>query len=93
MITVEDIRTHLRIDGPDEDAYLAALLAAAVEYIGKMTGIPHDAAYPQTLRHAALLLVGTWYQHREGVSDKPLSAVPLAFNMLLQVNRPARGLI
>lgn len=93
MITIEQIRLHLRIDGTDEDAYLAALLLAAVEYIEKMTTIPHSADYPHTLRHAALLLIGNWYQNREGVSDKPLSQVPLAFQMLIGINRPAEGLV
>ncbi|TWI38232.1 head-tail connector protein [Paracoccus sulfuroxidans] len=93
MITLENIKTHLRIDGTEEDAYVLTLLAAAVEYIEKTTGIPHDPGYPDTLRHAALLLIGNWYQNREGVSDKPLSKVPLAFDMLIHINRPAEGLI
>lgn len=93
MITLDDMKLHLRIDGPEEDAYLAALLAAAVEYIEKMTGTAHAEGYPQTLRQAALLLIGNWYANREGVSDKPLSEVPLAFRMLVGVNRPGDGLI
>lgn len=93
MITLQDIRTHLRLDGEEEDAYVLTLLAAAVEYIEMMTGKPHDADYPATLRHAALLLIGNWFNNREGTTDKPLSQVPLAFDMLLFAHRPAGSLV
>ena len=94
MIPVEDIRFHLRIDATDEDDYLLALRDAALEYIEKMTGqIASAPDYPLTLRHAALLLIGAWYANREAVADGAKVQVPLAFEMLINLNRPAEGLI
>lgn len=93
MITVEDVKTHLRVDGNAEDSYLGALIGAAAEYIEKRTGVIHDADYPLTLKHAGLLIIGHWYANREAVSDAPATEVPLAFRMLIDINRDGASFI
>lgn len=43
---------------------------------------------PQSIRHAALLLIGHWYENREGVSaGVPMTEVPMAVNALLAPHR------
>ena len=41
------------------------------------------ANVPEPIRHAILLLVGHWYQHRETVSPGPTASVPMAFDALI----------
>jgi uncharacterized phiE125 gp8 family phage protein len=54
-------------------------------------GAPSDV--PVVFRHAALLLVATWYEVRESVSGGVSQAVvPHAFDMLLASIRTERGL-
>jgi uncharacterized phiE125 gp8 family phage protein len=41
------------------------------------------AAVPTTIKQAMLLLIGHLYEHREAVTDRPLTNVPLAVDALL----------
>lgn len=45
------------------------------------------ASVPQTTKMALLLLIGHWYEQREGVSERPMSEVPFAVKALLGMNR------
>jgi len=45
------------------------------------------AAVPQRVRQAMLLIIGHLYEHREAVTDKPLTDVPLAVESLLSLDR------
>jgi uncharacterized phiE125 gp8 family phage protein len=42
---------------------------------------------PETVKAAIKLLVGHFYEHREAMTDKPLTEVPLAVNSLLGMER------
>lgn len=48
------------------------------------------AAIPASFKHSILLLIGQWFDHRSGVSDKAMSEVPHAVESLL---RPYRDMI
>ncbi|NML88753.1 hypothetical protein HHL26_06690 [Sphingobium sp. TB-6] len=45
-------------------------------------GYSDAAAVPQSLKQAMLLLIGSWYNNRESVSERPLTEVPMAVEML-----------
>lgn len=45
---------------------------------------------PPSFKHAILLLIGQWFDHRSGVSDKAMSEVPHAVESLL---RPYRDVV
>lgn len=51
-------------------------------------GYASNDAVPASLRHAALLLIGHWYEHREAVtSDGTPADVPLAYDALISPYR------
>jgi uncharacterized phiE125 gp8 family phage protein len=51
-------------------------------------GYGEDASsVPADLRHAYLLLIGHWYQHREAASDAKAETLPLGFDMLISAHR------
>ena len=83
LLTLDEAKLHCRIDHNDEDALLGALIATATAAVAdymNVTSVDSTAAAP--VKSAALLLVGTLYEHRESVSERPFSKNP-AFEMLL----------
>lgn len=96
MLTLEQAKLHLRVDHPDDDPYIAALVAVASEYIAGMitpapvNGVPSPApAVTETQRQAARLLLGHWYANREAATPGALTEAPMAVRMLLDFNKPA----
>lgn len=87
LLTLDEAKLHCRIDHNDEDALLGALIATATTAVAdymNVTSVDSTAAAP--VKSAALLLVGTLYEHRESVSDRPYSKNP-AFEALLNPYR------
>jgi hypothetical protein len=84
IITLADIRTHLKLDpeATDADDYLSSLLAAARRAVELRTGrtiavdeTAGDGTLPETgdlemARHAIRLIVGTWYANRESATTE-----------------------
>ena len=89
MLTLAETKLHLRVDHDDEDALIAALMATATaacaDYLN-MEAADLVVAVPAPVKSAALLLVGTLYEHRESVSERPFSKNP-AFEALLNPYR------
>ena len=87
LLTLDEAKLHCRIDHNDEDALLGALIATATTAVAdylNVTSVDSTAAAP--VKSAALLLVGTLYEHRESVSERPFSKNP-AFEALLKPYR------
>lgn len=97
MLTLDEAKIHLRVDGPDDDAYIGALVSAASEYVARMITpaaseedpAPLPPAVNETQRQAVRLLVGHWYANREAATPGALTEAPMAVGMLLAFNRPA----
>lgn len=96
MLTVDEAKLHLRVDGDEENDYIAALVAAATAYVqGVLTPAPsadEPAPVPPLVdepqRQVVRLLVGHWYANREAATAAALSPAPLAVDMLLALHRP-----
>lgn len=102
-VTLEQAKTHLRVEHDDEDDYILSLISAAREYAENFTGrllaervyddgeeAPEgETVEPATRgeKHAMLLLVGHWYAHRESVSSATMTDVPQSALDLLWFNR------
>lgn len=87
LLTLDEAKLHCRIDHDDEDSLLGALIATATAAVAdymNVTSVDSTAAAP--VKSAALLLVGTLYEHRESVSERPFSKNP-AFEALLNPYR------
>jgi len=90
LITLDQVKIHLRLGSSNrEDAYLAILIAAAVRAIEGATGCDFVNDLSATaLRdravaaQAALLLVGQWYANREATGQN-LTELPLAITFLI----------
>lgn len=86
IVTLEQVKEHLRYDDTSNDValtgYIAAAESAVLNYI---TDAFADGVYPDAIKHAVLLLVGYFDQYRNAESDTPTNAVylPLPVQALL----------
>jgi len=68
LVTLDQAKAHLRVDGDDEDALIETYADAAVRSCLKNTDrelVPQDAE--AVFRAAALLTLGDFYANRESV--------------------------
>ena len=89
MLTLAETKLHLRVDHDDEDTLITALMdtatAACADYLN-VAAADLVAAVPAPIKSAALLLVGSLYEHRESQGDRQLYKNP-AFEALLNPYR------
>lgn len=52
VVSIDELRAHLRVDGTDEDALIASLQDAAVGHLDGWRGVLGRAILPQTWRQA-----------------------------------------
>lgn len=89
-VTLVDVKMHLRLGSSDrEDAYLTAMIGAALRSIENATGRDIAATWPdldardrKVVAQASLLLIGHWYVNREAVGER-IMEVPLAVKFLI----------
>ena len=86
IVTLEQVKEHLRYDDTSNDValtgYIAAAESAVLNYI---TDTFADDAYPDGIKHAVLILVGYFDQYRNAEAETPLNGVylPLPVQSLL----------
>lgn len=74
VLTLDEIKAHLRLDGSEEDAQLTLLSEAAEDYAAQYLGralpwlddLGAPEPVPPSVRAALLLIVGDLYENREG---------------------------
>lgn len=93
MIALDLVKTHLRVDGAEEDALIEGYIAAALSHVEQHCDrvlvedspvLPEQMTLTKDVQQAVLLLVGHWYANREAVVIGTItSEVPLAVDRLL----------
>ena len=86
-VTVEEIKTHLRIEHNAEDGYLSALIAAAQAAAEDFCRRSFAEDMPEPVRLAIYLYVGFMYTYREGADQSSYRAMKQAFDALLWPHR------
>ena len=83
IVSVDEVKAHLRIDQDEEDAYLEGLIrqaqAAAEDYCRASFA---DGA-PEPVRLAVLLFVGFYYENRDLPDRTTYGSMRIAFQNLL----------
>lgn len=88
LVSLDLVRTHLRISTEQEDTLLAVYIAAAGDYIRNflnqaipgLDDSPQDV--PSAIISACLLFVGDLYANREAQSETVLTENKAAINLL-----------
>lgn len=86
-VTVDEIKTHLRIEHNDEDGYLSALIAAAQATAEDFCRRSFAEEMSEPVRLAIYLYVGFMYTYREGADQSAYRAMKQAFDALLWPHR------
>ena len=93
IVTLDELKTHLRIQHDEEDEYLESLLAqaqaTAEDYCrvkfdsmhNEETGPDHNA--PEPVRLAILLMASFYYENRDIPDMTTYKAMRMAFDSLL----------
>lgn len=72
MITLQEAKEFLRVDGDDEENLIASLIVAARELTEDVLRRPlvEIEPLPETVRQAMLIVVATLYEERQISKDK-----------------------
>ena len=95
LVTLDEAKAHLRIDGTDDDADIALKLAAAEDAVVQFLNRPVpwtdeddvEAAVPASVKVAVLLILADLYANREGAIIGATHAVNPTVERLLWPHR------
>ena len=67
MLTLQETKDFLRLDGDDEDALVSSLIVTAKEMVEDVLRykLTEFVEIPETVHQAMLILVGTLYEERQ----------------------------
>ena len=96
IVSLEEAKTHLRIQHDEEDALIVGLIQQAqtaaqdfcrVSFEPYIDDAGHEAEVPGPVKLAVLLMVGYFYEHREAEDGASYRTMRRAFTTLLYPHR------
>ncbi len=89
VVTVAEVKAHLRIQYDDEDVYLAALIPQAQAAAADFCRVSFADTAPEPVRLAVLLMVSHYYENRDNPDKQVYTTMRMAFENLLYPHRNA----
>ena len=83
IVTLDEAKTHLRIQHDEEDEYLEGLIAQAQAAAEAFCRVEFGNTAPEPVRLAVLLFVGFYYENRDIPDMTTFKAMRMAFENLL----------
>jgi len=86
VVSVEELKTHLRVQHDEEDDYLASLIDQAQAVAEDYCRVSFETAYaepPEPVRLAILLMASHYYENRENADRQVYGTMRIAFENLL----------
>ena len=83
IVTVDEVKTHLRIEDDDEDMYLESLIAQAQAVAEDFCRTQFSEAAPEPVRLAVRLFVSHYYENRDNPDRAVYGTMRIAFENLL----------
>ena len=87
ILTVEEVKIHLRIQHNEEDEYIESLIAQAQGAAEDYCRTEFLNAAPEPVRLAVLLMVSHYYENRDNPDRQVYLAMRTAFENLLYPHR------
>ena len=83
IVSVDEVKAHLRIDQDEEDAYLEGLIRQAQAAAEDYCRVSFEDDAPEPVRLAILLFVGFYYENRDLPDRTTYGTMHIAFQHLL----------
>ena len=83
LVSVDEVKTHLRIDQDEEDLYLESLIRQAQAAAEDYCRVSFEDDVPEPVRLAVLLFVGFYYENRDVPDRTTYGTMRIAFENLL----------
>lgn len=84
IVTLEETKQYLRVDGTDEDSLITALIDAAETYLHNATGNTFDETNSLAKLYCWVLITD-WYENREHVGKASDGVRPIVESMKAQL--------
>lgn len=82
-ITLNEIKSYLRIDFDDDDEYLKQLIKLSKDYIFQQTGVTYNAE-DEVYKQAVKFSVAHFYGNRQPLTEKTVTNIPFTFDSLVK---------
>lgn len=83
VVTVAEVKTHLRIQYNEEDSYLEGLICQAQATAEDFCRVSFQEEAPEPVRLAVLLMVSFYHENRDNPDRQAYAAMRTAFENLL----------
>ena len=83
LVSVDEVKAHLRIDQDEEDLYLESLIRQAHAAAEDYCRVSFEDDAPEPVRLAILLFVGFYYENRDLPDRTTCGTIHIAFQHLL----------
>lgn len=83
IVTVEEAKTHLRIESDEENDFIASLIAQAQAAAVDFCRVEFEEPGPEPVRLAVLLMVAHYYENRDTPDRQIYVTLRMAFENLL----------
>lgn len=87
ILTVDEVKIHLRIQHDEEDGYLEGLIAQSQGAAEDFCRVEFSNSAPEPVRLAVLLMVSHYYENRDNPDRQVYLAMRTAFENLLYPHR------
>lgn len=83
IVTVDEVKVHLRIQHDEEDGYIGSLIAQAQAATEDYCRVQFSEPAPGPVRLAVLLMVSYFYENRDNPDRQVYLTMRMAFQNLL----------
>ena len=83
IVTVDEVKVHLRIQHDEEDGYIDSLIAQAQAAAEDYCRVQFSDPAPEPVRLAVLLMVSHFYENRDNPDRQVYLTMRMAFQNLM----------
>lgn len=87
IVSVDELKSHLRIQHDEEDSLLESLLLQTQAAANDFCRTEYDTEAPEPVRLAVLLMASHFYENRDNSDKAAFMTMQMAFHALLYPHR------
>ena len=87
IVSVDELKGHLRIQHDEEDSLMESLLLQAQAVANDFCRTEYDTEAPEPVRLAVLLMASHFYENRDNSDKAAFMTMQMAFHALLYPHR------